>query len=162
MPFSQFTPSSHVLLSLHSGVAGEIRVGFFSKREQNKRTQRSSTGLFLFSSYDETLSLSLPRVSFFFLLISVAHNVSFSPSNSFPPTNNQLSHGSLSHKFFCCISLESQAFFFQFPIPLYKNKHQKKKTSFYNKSKWYFFSLFSRSTHVFIADGPFLKTKGVN
>ena len=59
MPFSQFTPSSHVLLSLHSGVAGEIRVGFFSKREQNKRTQRSSTGLFLFSSYDETLSLSL-------------------------------------------------------------------------------------------------------
>ena len=51
--------------------------------------------------------------------------------------------------------------FFSIPIPLYKNKHQKK-TSFYNKSKWYFFSLFSRSTHVFIADGPFLKTKGVN
>ena len=141
-----------------------LESAFFSKREQNKRTQRSSTGLFLFSSYDETLSLSLslPRVSFFFLLISVAHNVSFSPSNSFPPTNNQLSHGSLSHKFFCCISLESQAFFFQFPIPLYKNKHQKKKRAFTIKANGIFFSLFSRSTHVFIADGPFLKTKGVN
>ena len=135
-------------------------------RNANKINERNALQpdffSFLFSSYDETLSLSLSlsSSSFFFLLISVAHNVSFSPSNSFPPTNNQLSHGSLSHKFFCCISLESQAFFFNPPSPSIKT-NTKKKRAFTIKANG-IFSLFSRSTHVFIADGPFLKTKGVN
>ena len=63
--------------------------------------------------------------------------------------------------FFAVYHLNPKLFFFNSPSPSIKT-NTKKKTSFYNKSKWYFFSLFSRSTHVFIADGPFLKTKGVN
>ena len=133
-------------------------------RNANKINERNALQPDFFSFLVMTkrflsLSLSLPRVSFF-LLISVAHNVSFSPSNSFPPTNNQLSHGSLSHKFFCCISLESQAFFFNPPSPSIKT-NTKKKRAFTIKADG-IFSLSSRSTHVFIADGPFLKTKGVN
>ena len=62
--------------------------------------------------------------------------------------------------FFAVYHLNPKLFFFNSPSPSIKT-NTKKKRAFTIKADG-IFSLSSRSTHVFIADGPFLKTKGVN